>query len=626
MVYEKVGLKVGLEVHQQLDTKHKLFCSCPTQLEDTYSIEVTRMLRPVKSELGEVDPAALFEYIRGRRFVYQVTPNSSCLVELDEEPPHELNREAVEIALTVALMLDSRPLEEIHVMRKEVIDGSNTTGFQRTAIVALGGRIKCCGRFIGIETICVEEDAARKIREEGNTVVYRLDRLGIPLIEVATAPDIHTPKEAMKVALSIGRLLRSTGKVKRGLGTIRQDLNISIEGGAKTEVKGVQELELIPKVIENEVKRQLRLLKLKEILNERLDPNNIEFRPLDVTDVFKECKSRLIQRGVKKGYRVYALKLPRMAGLLGFELQPGSRFGTELSYYARFWGGVTGIIHTDELPKYGITQDDVDKLRGRVGASEEDAIVITIGSEEACIEALRAVYKRVLDAFEGVPEETRSVKPDGTTVYSRPRPGSARMYPETDIPPMTVTPELIERLRARLPKTWEEMVKELILRDGLNRELAEAVVDSRYYDVYKNAVAMGVNPKLVARVLTQSIKSLRREGVDVNNIDEERLLEVFKLLSQGRLVKEAVDDVLRWLAENPLRGVDDALKSIGISVLSEEAVEKLVERIIRENEDTIKSLGPKALGFVMKRLMRKIRGRFDGGAAKRIVERKLKGR
>jgi len=624
MDYRKVGLRVGLEIHQQLDTKHKLFCSCPTILEDGYSMEVSRILRPVKSELGEVDPAALFEYVRGRRFVYQVTPNSSCLVELDEEPPHNINREAVEIALTIALLLGSKPLDEVHVMRKEVIDGSNTTGFQRTAIVALGGELRCCGRVIGIETICVEEDAARKIKEDGNTVIYRLDRLGIPLIEIATAPDIHTPEEAMRVALSIGRLLRSTGRVKRGLGTIRQDLNISIEGGAKTEVKGVQELELIPKVIENEVKRQLRLLELKEILNKRLSPSNIEFRPLDVTDLFMECKSRLIQRGIKMGYRVYALKLPKMTGLLGFELQPGSRFGTELSYYARFWGGVTGIIHTDELPRYGITQDDVDKLKGKVGASDEDAVVITMGPRDACIEGLRAVYRRVLDAFKGVPEETRSVKPDGTTVYSRPRPGSARMYPETDIPPMAISPDTIERLRASLPKTWKEAVEELIKRDGLNRELAEAVIDSKYYDVYKNAVSMGVNPKLAARILTQTMKSLKREGVEVYNISEARLLEVFEYLSKGKLVKEAVEDVLRWLARNPPKGVDEALKSMGIKMLDEADVEKLVDEIISENEATIRSLGPRALGFIMKRLMHEIRGRFDGGAARRIVERKLR--
>ena len=622
--YIKLGLRVGLEVHQQLDTRHKLFCNCPTILEDDYVLEIVRRLRPVKSELGEVDPAALFEYKRGREFVYQVTRNSTCLVEMDEEPPHPINREAVEIALTTALMLGSKPVDEIHVMRKEVIDGSNTTGFQRTAIVAMGGQLRCGGRLIGIQTICLEEDAARKIREDGRRVVYRLDRLGIPLIEIATEPDIRTPREAREVALAIGRILRATGRVKRGLGTIRQDLNISIEGGAKTEVKGVQELDLIPKVIEYEVSRQLRLLELREKLRERTSPQELEFNPVDVTEILKGSKSRIIRRGLKRGYRIYALRLKKLSGLIGFELQPGRRFGTELSDYARFWGGVTGIIHTDELPGYGITEEETEMLRKAVGATGKDAVIITIGPRENCIEGLKAVYERVLEAFKGVPEETRAARPDGTTSYSRPRPGAARMYPETDIPPMVVSRELIERLRENLPKTLEERVEEIMMRDGLNRELAEAVVDSEYYRAYEEAVAVGVSPTIAARILTQTIKSLRRSGVPVEKIGEHHLTQLFRALSEGKIVKEAIEDVLSWIARNPEKDISDALQALGIETLTEEEVIKLIDEIIEANKEEIIKAGPRALGIVMKRLMRQIRGRFDGGKAKRLVEKMLK--
>lgn len=254
--YHKIGLKAGLEVHQQLDTGSKLFCSCkPHLFKGEPEITFIRRLRPTQSELGQIDPAALFEFQKGVKILYQATRDTACLVEMDEEPPHDLNREAVEIALIVALMIGARPVDEIHVMRKTVIDGSNTTGFQRTCVVAIGGELYVEKKRIPIEHISVEEDAARKTGQEGTIIKYRIDRLGIPLIEVATAPVIYTPEEAEKTALTIGRILRATQRVRRGLGTIRQDLNVSIRDGALIEIKGVQELELVSKIIENEVQR-----------------------------------------------------------------------------------------------------------------------------------------------------------------------------------------------------------------------------------------------------------------------------------------------------------------------------------------------------------------------------------
>jgi len=445
--YEEVGLKVGLEIHQQLATTTKLFCSCPAELseEDHYGFE--RRLRPTRSEMGEVDVAALFEWRRGRVYEYQAPHGHSCLVEADEEPPHPINREAVVIAMAIAKALNSWIVDEVHVMRKVVIDGSNTSGFQRTAIIALGGHIEVEGKKYGIETIVVEEDASRKLGEKGSRVLYRLDRLGIPLIEIATSPDIHTPEEAYKVALAIGRLLRLTGKVRRGLGTIRQDLNISIRGGAKTEIKGVQKLELIPKVVAYEVQRQLRLLEIRDELKRRgvKEEDLAKVKPVDVTDLFKSTKSKVVKRALSSGGRVYALKLPGFHGLLGKELVPGRRFGTELADYARFWGGVGGLFHSDELPAYGIDKGEVDRVYEALGARRGfDAFVLIADEENRVLKALEAVLERAKHALRGVPEETRAALPDGTTRYMRPRPGSARMYPETDIPPLEVTPEMHE--------------------------------------------------------------------------------------------------------------------------------------------------------------------------------------
>ena len=268
--YNKIGLKVGLEIHQQLNSEKKLFCNRKTELfkgepETTFM----RRLRPTQSELGQIDPAAFFEFQKGIQVLYEGEKETSCLVEMDEEPPHNLNPEALTAALTISLMLNAEPIDEIQVMRKTVIDGSNTTGFQRTSIVALDGEVEILGKNVPIQHIGLEEDAARKTGETPQVLRYRIDRLCIPLIEIATSPIIKTPQQAQEVAFAVGRILRATKMVKRGLGTIRQDLNISIRDGALVEIKGVQELELVSLVIENEAQRQLNLLRIREELRRR---------------------------------------------------------------------------------------------------------------------------------------------------------------------------------------------------------------------------------------------------------------------------------------------------------------------------------------------------------------------
>jgi len=295
--YRKLGLMVGLELHQQLNTQRKLFCHCPTVIrDDEPEGSFVRRLRPTQSEMGEIDPAALFEFQRKKRFCYEYYNDTTCLVEADEEPPHDLSEEAIDICLTMATFLKSRPVDEIHPMRKIVIDGSNTTGFQRTTIIANGGEVIVAKKTIGIQTICLEEDAARKIADDdkNNMRVYRLDRLGIPLIEVATDPDIRTPEEAQEVALALGLLLRSTGSVKRGLGTIRQDVNVSIKGGAIIEIKGFQQLDMLSTLVELEVQRQAKLLEIRDILKTRgISPKDLKSKVVDITNVFAKSESKV---------------------------------------------------------------------------------------------------------------------------------------------------------------------------------------------------------------------------------------------------------------------------------------------------------------------------------------------
>jgi glutamyl-tRNA(Gln) amidotransferase subunit E (EC 6.3.5.7) len=481
--YQALGLKVGLEIHQQLDTSHKLFCSCPTDLtEAEKGDEFPRWLRPTRSETGEVDVAALFEYRKGRKYSYQAPSGHYCLVEADEEPPHPINREAIVIALAVAKALGSTIVDEVHVMRKIVIDGSNTSGFQRTAIVALGGRITVNGKDYGIQTIVVEEDAARKVGERGQVVDYRLDRLGVPLIEIATAPDMHTPQEARDVALAIGMLLRMTGAVKRGLGTIRQDLNVSIVGGAKTEIKGVQELDLIDRIVEYEVMRQVNLLRVRDEMRARgITERDLDQEPVNVTELFKGTKSKVIARALEAGGKVLAVRLPRMKGLLGTYVQPGRRFGTEIADYVRFWSDVQGLFHSDELPAYGITAEEVQAVYRALGADPaQDAFAMVAERPERALKAISAILERVRQALQGVPEETRAANEDGTTRYMRPRPGRERMYPETDIPHLLVTPDMLAEAEKLVPEPAEVKVRRFVERYGMSRELAEkAVADPR---------------------------------------------------------------------------------------------------------------------------------------------------
>jgi glutamyl-tRNA(Gln) amidotransferase subunit E len=626
--YAKVGLKVGLEIHQQLNTHTKLFCGCPPELfKEEPEITFLRRLRPTQSELGQVDPAAFFEFQKGIKIRYEANRATSCLVEMDEEPPHPLNMEAVETVLTAALMMNAKPVDEVHVMRKTVIDGSNTTGFQRTCVIAMDGWIKVGEKVVPIQHASLEEDAARKtgVEENGKVIRYRIDRLGIPLIEVATAPVIYSPAEAQEVAFAIGRILRDTGKVIRGLGTIRQDLNVSIPNGALVEIKGVQELELISRVVEYEVQRQLNLVKISETLQQKgVEAEGLAADFVDVTDVFQQTKCKVILKALKSGQSVKAVKLPGFGGLLKQELMPNFRLGTELADRARFWGRVGGIFHTDELPAYGVTAEEVEALRKAVGASEEDAVVFVADVPENVADALRAVVERAQEAISGVPAETRAANADGTTRYMRPRPGAARMYPETDIPPSVITSAFVERIRLSLPETAEKKLERLMKEYGLNEKLATQLVDSEYGGLFESiARESGVAATTVAVFLTETLKALRRDGVAVAKVTDDQIMEIFKGVGSGELVKEAVADVFVWLSEHEGESLRDAVDALGLKMFSEAELEKLVDRVVAENRQSVEQLGEKAFGMLMGVVMKEVRGKADPSVVSALLKERL---
>jgi glutamyl-tRNA(Gln) amidotransferase subunit E len=627
--YAKAGLKVGLEIHQQLNTQEKLFCSCPPELfKEEPEITFLRRLRPTQSELGQVDPAAFFEFQKGIKVLYEANRATSCLVEMDEEPPHPLNIEAVEVVLTAALMMNMQPIDEVHVMRKTVIDGSNTTGFQRTCIIASDGWIKVGEKVIPMQAASLEEDAARKTgtEDDGKIIRYRIDRLGIPLIEVATAPVIYSPMEAQEVAFAIGRILRDTGKAMRGLGTIRQDLNVSLPNGALIEIKGVQELELISKVVEYEVQRQLGLIKVKEELQKRgAKAEDLKEDFVDVSDVFRRTKCTVIRKALDKGQKVLAVKLQKFGGVLKRELMPGFRVGTEMSDRAKFWGRVGGIFHTDEMPAYGVTAEEVETLRKATEAREEDAIVFVADTAENVQDALKAVVERAQEAIDGVPAETRTAKDDGTTRYMRPRPGAARMYPETDIPPSEISSALVEKIRSNLPEPTEKKLKRLMKEYGLNKKLATQIIDLEYGGLFEVIVKeSGVAATTVAVFLTETLKSLRRDGVSVEKVSDSQVMEIFRGVGSGELVKEAVADVFVWLSENDGKSLQDAVDALGLKMFSTTELALLVDRVIAENKQAVERMGQRAFGMLMGVVMKEVRGKADPSIVSALLRERLK--
>lgn len=624
--YKTLGLKVGLEIHQQLDTSAKLFCNCKPELfKEEPEITFLRRLRPTQSELGQIDPAAYFEFQKGTKILYEANKATSCLVEMDEEPPHPLNMEAVEIALTVALMMNAKPIDQIHVMRKTVIDGSNTTGFQRTCVIALKGQIKVGEKTIPIEHISLEEDAARKTGEDENNVIrYRIDRLGIPLIEIATAPVINSPKEAGEVALAIGTILRAAGKVKRGLGTIRQDINISIPNGALIEIKGLQELELLPLVVEYEVQRQLNLIKISKELKKN-GAKEIEIKEFfDVTDVFKQTQCKVIRKALDKNQQVIAIKLPKFKGFLKRELMPNFRLGTEMADRARFWGKVGGIFHTDEMPAYGITTEEIEQLTKKTNAEEHDAIVFVADTPENARSALKAVAARAREAIKGVPEETRAPNPEGTTSYMRPRPGAARMYPETDIPPTQITEEKIKKISQCLPELPEQKLERLKKEHKLNQKLAKQILDSEYSELFETIVKeSSVSPTTVAAFLTETLKALKRDSVDVNKVSENQIREIFRSIGIGELVKEAIQDVFIWLSKHEGATVKETINALNLKTISESEVKTLVDKTISENKSLIQERGKESLGALMGIIMKNSRGKISAALVSKILKERL---
>lgn len=619
MDFKALGLKVGIEIHQQLNTG-KLFCECQTEFSDEHLREITRRLRPTQSEMGEIDRAALEESERKLHFRYQTVPYS-CLVEVDEEPPHDANRRAIEASLEMSCLLEMSPVDEIHFMRKIVIDGSNTGGFQRTALIAMNGKMGVMGRTIGIPTLCLEEDAARRMAEHGNEVTYRLDRLGIPLIEVATDPSMSTPDEVRLVAERLGSLLRATKKVRRGIGTIREDLNISISGGARVEVKGVQDLRLLHIYVEEEVKRQLALLDVKRVLRER-GAKEVELDAKDLSGLFRETRCKVLKGALDEGGRVLGLRLPKFRGTLEPTEQGVKRLGPELAAHARV-AGVKGLFHSDELPGYGITTAEAEDVRSALSLEPEDAFLLVAEEETRARAALAKAVARANVAMTGVPEETRDPLPDGQTVYSRPLPGKERMYPETDVRPILVDEKVLESIKLNLPELPEAKAARFVKDFRISKEQAEALVRSGYEDEFELLASSFGHPQVVARIFLNTYPELEKIGVDPSKLGLESIKDVLTALKKGAFAKEAIPKILTSVAQNG-HTVEKAIEILGVETIDIESVKEVCDRVVREREKFIRERGENSLGPLMGIVMKELRGKVDGKVISEILNERIR--
>ena len=623
---DELGVKVGLEIHQQLATNKKLFCNCTPIDTDEYSIRFQRKLRAAKSELGEYDPAALFEKSKSKTIMYFANSESSCLVEQDEEPPHELDEDAKKISLVIASALQSDIFREIYPMRKTVVDGSNTTGFQRTMLISQGGSFNVDDKKIGIQSICLEEDAAKILGEEGSIKKYGLERLGIPLVEIATDPFEVKPHEIKKIALSLGRILRGTKKVKRGLGSIRQDVNVSIkDGNVVIEVKGVQQLDQLEKVVEYEAKRQHGLLKISKKLQDVDWTHDDNKDRKDMTELFKKCKSKIVQNAIKKNQKIFGISFKNMAGMFGYSPHEGIRLGKEVAELVRFFG-IGGVFHSDELPNYGVENEDIDDLKRTLEINDNDGFLILAAPEEKMNIVIDQIVLRIeYIRNEGIPIDTRLATQSGETKFMRPRPGAARMYPETDIPPIMISKNELDDAIGNIPKSWDDSIKELQTKYQLNLQLSEQLFDSNYFELFENVIEKTkVNPTFVASVLCSTITNLERNGLDSKLLKNEEITKTFQFLEEGKVTKESVEIIFQNIMNGKSQTIEEAMNNTSIEAVDEAELEKICQQIIENNQEIIKNQKERAIGPLMGIAMKELRGKASGETINKLLLKNIK--
>jgi glutamyl-tRNA(Gln) amidotransferase subunit E len=575
--YQSAGLIAGLEVHQQLLTAHKLFCRCPAGLyTESHDGEVLRHMRPTLSELGEYDGTALMEFKTKKEIIYLLNHLNVCTYEMDDTPPFLVNQDALDVAIEICLSMGMDIIDEVHIARKQYLDGSIPTGFQRTAIVGLNGSLPFKGRNLTITHVSIEEDSCREVKDRGHRIVWRTDRLGMPLTETVTGPELVTPEEVRDAAILCGLVARSTGRVRTGIGASRQDVNVSVRGGSRVEIKGVPRAGYAVKLVHNEAVRQVNLLRFRDELHRRgmQTAEDIRIAPFDVTDIFADADLGFMRRAIQGGGKIFAAKLEGGLGLAQFPTQPDTMFLDELS------GRIRVIACLDEppivlsgslMPEFPNKHKFIERLRKRTRLGENDDYFIVFGPEADCRTAVEEIRLRFVDALKGVPQETRQSLIGGYTTFERILPGPDRMYPDTDSPPTRITAERVADCRSRLrPRPWERFEKYGVWR--VPRETTEYLIRRGGAQIVDAVVEKtGVDGLLAAIEIGQRAKAMKRSGIPMERLGEAAWIQVFDLFTGGKVPREAIQPIAAHLAQN--RGIDavTAAADLGYQLRDREA-------------------------------------------------------
>ena len=540
-----LGFKGGLETHQQLGTTGKLFCRCPARIRnDKHNQELLRHMRPTLSEFGEYDGTALMEFKTKKQVHYLLYNDSVCTYEMDDTPPFQTNPEAVNTALQLAMMFNMSLVDELHITRKQYLDGSIPTGFQRTAIVGVNGVIPFLGRDLHFIQMSLEEDACREVSDIGHHVVFRTDRLSIPLVEPVTAPELLTPLEMALAAKLVGETMRSTHLVRRGIGSVRQDVNVSIKGGTRIEIKGVPRISFIEPLSRIEAYRQKALLDLRhELRHSNLEPGLYKpsFKVLPTEDAADGKKTALM---TLSGFRRY----------LNYPTQPGKTFLDELR------GRVRVIACLEDQP---FVEEADQALRMEMQLTDEDTAVLFTGPDADLITAAKEICIRIQEAFQGIPPETRQARIDGTTDFERILPGADRMYPDTDLPPQPIPPDTFTKLEKLLPmKPWERRV--VYKRLGLSEHLMDRLLNLELCDLFDSLIKkVDMKPAPLASLLADYMRGSRRKGRDwMKTLGVDTIRESIVWLSGRGVTAKGSGYVLDYMCSMEKPSIEEAYQSV----------------------------------------------------------------
>lgn len=575
--YERIGFMSGLEVHQQLKTKEKLFCHCPAGIyhsHDNYNAEVIRHMRPTLSELGEYDGTALMEQKTRKEIIYRINNKTACTYEIDDTPPFKIDREALEYALEISLLCKLNIVGEVHITRKQYLDGSIPTGFQRTAILGVEGEIPLKNKKVRLIQLSIEEDSCREISDIRHTRVYKTDRLGMPLIETVTYPELFTPDELKEAAEYIRFLNRSTGKVRTGIGAGREDVNVSCKGGTRVEVKGVAHNKWIPELSHNEAFRQWALLNIQKKLNDRVkDKKQWKIQHIEIDYRDYELKYQPIIDGLIDKYRIIAVNLPQFKGILSHFTQPGKIFANEISDRLKVIACIEkpNMTHSEELEKT-IEPQNFEKLIELFKASENDAQLIFWAPDEDIKTALEVIEERCHMAFEGVPKETRKALNDGTTIFERVLPGADRMYPDTDSAPIPLENDYIKKLSKNVPTDVIDRYNQLKQWNVPEDTYTYIFRNNLYPLIEKIVTKLKLDPKFVGSFIGHRLKFVEGHYKSADTFNYDKIFELFKFLLDNKLEITLAKRMLPTLYQYPKMDFNSLLTSINFKQVPKEEI------------------------------------------------------